>query len=66
MSRIHYRDPQKRLLRSVRNPPPVYKIREIEKEFAARDAAEEQHGPVRVIMQGGKKCNVIIVIAAGA
>ena len=45
-----------------RNPLQVYLIREQEKEFAMRESQEiqEGHGPVRVLMQGGKKCNVVI------
>lgn len=49
-------------LNPPKNPPPVYLVKRIEREFAIRERrmAEEQHGPVRILMQGGKKCNIVI------
>lgn len=49
----------KQAARVPRNPPPVFQIKKEERDFVEREqkAIDEGHGPVRVYMQGGKKCN---------
>ncbi len=41
-----------------KHPLQVYKIREIER--AQEKEKEGMHGPCRVLMQGGKKCNRLL------
>lgn len=40
--------------------PNIRVIKEHEKERAIAEAGKDQNGPVRVYLQGGKKCNIVI------
>lgn len=53
-----------RPLTVVRSPASMKVIRAQEKEMLINEDKEflAQHGPVRVLVQGGKKCNILVGI----
>lgn len=51
-----------RFKRAVANPIPVFKNRLQEQVVLKREQQEirDGHGPVKILVQGGKKCNIVI------